>query len=68
MSGGDACKCEERKKPVGERKWVCLQYKCNFSAFNGYRYTPSDYSCVSCEACGALWRTKAAWAGLLRRS
>lgn len=65
MSGGDACKCAERKKPIGERLWECWQYKCNFSAFNGYHYTPSDYSLVYCTACRGLWRTKAAWAGQL---
>lgn len=63
MSGGDACKCTERKKPIGERMWECWHYKCNFSAFNGYRYTPSDYSLVYCTVCRGLWRTKASWAG-----
>lgn len=65
MSGGEACKCPERQKPVGERRWECWAYKCNHSAFNGYRYTPSDYSSVHCVACNALWRTKADWAGEL---
>jgi hypothetical protein len=41
------------------------QYKCNHSAFNGYRRTPSDYSEVAClgslGGCGARWRTKAAY-------
>lgn len=63
MSSGIACKCAERKKPIGERLWECWQYKCNFSAFNGYKRTPSDYSLVHCTVCGGLWRTKAAWAG-----
>jgi hypothetical protein len=31
----------------------------NYSAFNGYRFTPSDYSLVVCDACGTSWRTKA---------
>ncbi len=33
----------------------------NFSAFNGYTFTPSDYSALRCTACGAYWRTKAAY-------
>ena len=45
--------------------WVVLQRECNYSAFNGYRYTPSDYSAVACRApgCGRVWRTKAAYVG-----
>ncbi len=67
MSGGTACKCPERKKPIGERRWECLRYKCNFSAFNDYRRTSSDYSEIQCAACGAVWRTKAAWVDQLVR-
>lgn len=52
MSGGRACNCKPRNIEV-------LQRKCNHSAFNGYRYTPSDYSLVRCLKCGAVWRTKA---------
>lgn len=33
----------------------------NYSAFNGYHFTPSDYSAVYCGACGTPWRTKAAY-------
>lgn len=33
----------------------------NFSAFNGYRFTPSDYSAVRCLTCGEIWRTNADW-------
>lgn len=43
--------------------WVVLQRKCNYSAFNGYHYTPSAYSTVKCNFCGAVWRTKAAYVG-----
>lgn len=34
--------------------------KGNYSAFNGYRFTPSDYSLVRCQSatCQAVWRTK----------
>jgi hypothetical protein len=41
--------------------------RANYSAFNGYRYTPSDYSAVRCfvEGCGARWRTKAGYVDLL---
>jgi hypothetical protein len=43
--------------------WVVLQRKCNFSAFAGYHFTPSDYSAVQCQApgCNRVWRTKAAY-------
>jgi hypothetical protein len=41
--------------------WWVYQYRCNFSAFSGYHYTPSDYSGVCCAACGRRWRTKAAY-------
>jgi hypothetical protein len=66
MSGGEACKCGERKKPLHERRWRVLQRKYAYSAFNGYRYTPSDYSCVHCRECGRKWRTKAAYVDDLR--
>lgn len=42
-------------------RWVVLQRKCNHSAFNGYHWTPSDYSCLRCTECGRVWRTKAAY-------
>jgi uncharacterized Zn finger protein len=54
MSGGTACKCRPRDIEV-------LQRRCNYSAFNGYKRTPSDYSTVRCRKCGAVWRTKAAY-------
>jgi hypothetical protein len=47
--------------PVVQRRWFVLQRRCNHSAFSGYRYTSSDYSCVQCHACGTVWRTKAAY-------
>ena len=40
-------------------RWRVIQRRCNYSAFNGYRYTPSRYSLVHCRDCGALWRTTA---------
>src|SRR5262249_22524388 len=41
------------------RLWRVLQREGNASAFNGYRWQPSDWSSVSCLRCGAVWRTKA---------
>ena len=38
---------------------VVVDRHCNYSAFNGYRRTPSNYSCVRCLKCGRYWRTKA---------
>ena len=73
MAAGFSCgmklysTCMERTKVVSERRWVVLQYKCNHSAFNGYRRTPSDYSTVKCLECGATGRTKAAYVGELVR-
>ena len=66
MSGGDACKCEERKKPAKKRKWVVLNRHCNYSAFNGYHWTPSAYSAVHCPVCYTTWRTKAAYVDELK--
>lgn len=61
MSQGIACSCPESRKPVEERAWEVFARKCNFSAFNGNRYTPSKYSGVRCLACNTIWRTKAAF-------
>ena len=73
MSGGTSCKCAERREPLTAppasnrpaRLWRCVAYKHNYSAFNGYHYTPSDYSAISCVRCGAVWRTRADYAVLL---
>jgi hypothetical protein len=66
MSQGRTCKCGKRDA------WRVVHYRCNYSAFNGYHYTPSDYSAVSCErelgGCGAYWRTKAGYADRLPRA
>lgn len=59
MSQGYACACDERKKPVEQRNWVVVQWRCNYSAFSGYHWTASDYSAVQCHTCRAVWRTKA---------
>ena len=59
MAVSFGCHCEERRKPVEKRNWTVYQRHCNHSAFNGYHWTPSDYSLIRCERCGRLWRTKA---------
>lgn len=56
MPSGYSCQCS---KPEKGKYWFILDYKCNYSAFNGYHYTPSDYSAMACAKCGSLWRTKA---------
>lgn len=38
-------------------EWRVTDYKCNYSAFNGYHYTPSNYSQVRCLRCGWFWRS-----------
>jgi hypothetical protein len=55
---------EERERTVlcmreHRASWVVVARNCNHSAFNGYRYTPSDYSGVKCLDCGRYWRTRA---------
>lgn len=66
MSQGISCKCGEHKKPVVNRNWFVLQRNCNFSAFNGYHYTRSDYSFVQCHSCGMGWRTRADYTAILK--
>lgn len=61
MSASVPCRCGERHKPLSERRWVVRHRNCNYSAFNGYHYTPSDYSAVECLECHGIWRTKAAY-------
>ncbi len=39
--------------------WRVLDRNCNYSAFSGRHYTPSNYSACKCMACGHVWRTKA---------
>lgn len=66
MSGGNVCSCPERKKPIDQRQWRVTARRCNYSAFNGYHWTPSDYSEVRCSECLASWRTKAQYVDRLR--
>jgi hypothetical protein len=58
MGQGKACKC-------GRDFFFVIQRYCNFSAFSGYRQTPSDYSAIVCAKCGAVWRTKAGYVASL---
>lgn len=62
MSAGVACRCV----PASRAGWYVVHYRCNYSAFSGYRHTSSDYSAVACRVCGAHWRTKAAYVETLR--
>lgn len=41
--------------------WRVYARMCNYSAFNGYHFTPSAYSALVCKACAHCWRTKAAY-------
>ena len=41
--------------------WRVIVRKANYSAFNGYRRTPSAYSDIQCGECGGRWRTNAAY-------
>ena len=52
-----ACMREHREH------WVVTQRHGNASAFNGYHWTPSDWSAVKClaDGCGRVWRTRAAY-------
>lgn len=60
MSQGTSCKIASHRP-----RWVVIQRLGNASAFNGYHWTPSDYSCVRCPICPAHWRTKAAYVSSL---
>ena len=76
MSGGWMCQCPAyhnagsaaAKKKYGQQHWRVTQYKCNHSAFNGYRKTPSQYSEVQCNVCGHRWRTTGAYVETLSQA
>lgn len=53
----DSCK----NPKLHQEHWRVVDRECNYSAFNGYKRTPSAYSAVRCLLCGAWWRTKAAY-------
>ncbi|HEY5410906.1 MAG TPA: hypothetical protein VIJ94_09295 [Caulobacteraceae bacterium] len=68
MSSGAVCRCPESTTPLNRRAWTVWAYRTNSSSFHGYRPQHSDYSAVGCDACQAMWRTKAAYVEqLLRR-
>jgi hypothetical protein len=60
---GFACTNPAEHRPA----WVVVARRCNYSAFNGYRWTPSDYSEVRCTRpdCLGRWRTKAKYVDAL---
>jgi hypothetical protein len=37
--------------------WVVTTRNGNYSAFNGYHFTPSNYSQLHCFRCGVYWRS-----------
>lgn len=68
MSGGKICECPEVRQPIGSgagsdtgRLWRVVDRECNYSAFNGGRWTPSRYSLLTCLRCGAWWRSKGSY-------
>jgi hypothetical protein len=60
MSGSKACPGKPRNVAGSEHRHVVSNRYGNYSAFNGYRWTPSAYSEVACLDTGDRWRTKAA--------
>lgn len=63
---GEGCQCPGS---LAERmgSWVVRVLRGNYSAFNGYRFTPSAYSEVSCLRCDRRWRTNAKYVDDLPR-
>ena len=63
MGSERGCECGKREA------WRVFHRQCNYSAFNGYRWTPSRYSRVVCErelgGCGRSWRTAAKYVDTL---
>lgn len=59
MSFAGAC-------PAKDHVHVVVQRNGNESAFNGGRWTPSDYSSIRCLQTGKFWRTKGNYVGALR--
>jgi len=51
---GGGCSCPRAA-------WRVYNRMCNYSAFNGYHRTPSDYSALVCLFCFHPWRSKAAY-------
>jgi hypothetical protein len=59
VSAHTPCTCGRKRGDIEDL--VVVAYHCNYSAFNGCRWTRSDYSQVLCMRVGCLgnWRTKA---------
>jgi hypothetical protein len=62
MAGYNVCTCgKNRKKDHSRLAVIRSQRKCHYSAFNGHKWTPSNYSTVVClmPGCNGMWRSKA---------
>ena len=61
MSAWNPCTCGRKRGDHGDL--VVLARNGNASAFNGYHWTPSDYSLIRCTRKGGtgVWRTKASY-------
>lgn len=46
------------RDPAHRKHWVVTMRRHNRSAFNGYAFTPSAYSEVTCTADGRRWRSR----------
>lgn len=53
------------KDPSHKPDWFVDGRNCNYSAFNGWRRTPSAYSQVWCPNCYITWRSKGAYVDAL---
>jgi hypothetical protein len=53
-------KCTCGRKRGDHTDLVATARRCNYSAFNGYHFTPSRYSTVICIrfGCHGTWRSK----------
>ena len=65
MSAHIKCSCGREKRDHSDL--VVVKRNFNRSAFNGYRYTPSDYSLVKCTrpGCFGMWRSKSRYVDTL---
>lgn len=60
MSQGSPCRCSGTQQEK-MKNWYVVVFHGNYSAFNGSRFTPSDYSAITCKVCQGCWRTKAGY-------
>ncbi len=58
MSASYPCRCPGNRTER-MKNWVVTDRKCNYSAFNGYQRTTSNYSQLHCPKCHGWWRTAA---------